>query len=143
MTLTDRPIVIPYLQSNVLANKPPSGWPSVPPTVRPLSWGQDHHTFSSDWDLVLGADIVYMSEVYPLLLDTLVYLCKKGATLYMSSKMRIEHGTPGFYRDSLPQMFHVVLVDHDPIQNINIYQAILKQSPEMTLHRARKLVNDC
>ncbi|KAL0978245.1 hypothetical protein UPYG_G00167930 [Umbra pygmaea] len=108
-------------------NMPSSGWPSVTPSVLPLSWGEDQERFPSDWDLVLGADIVYHAETYPLLLETLVHLCKDGAVAYLSSKMRGEHGTPGFYRDTLPQRFHVELVNRDPSQNINIYRAILRE----------------
>ncbi|CAB1353887.1 unnamed protein product [Coregonus sp. 'balchen'] len=123
VTLTDLPLVVPQLQSNVSANMPSSGWPSFAPSVLPLSWGQYQASFPSDWDLVLGADIVYLAETYPLLLDTLAHLCKDGAVAYLSSKMRGEHRTPGFYRDTLPQRFHVELVHRDPTQNINIYRA--------------------
>ncbi|KAM6979446.1 EEF1A lysine methyltransferase 3-like [Aplochiton taeniatus] len=126
VTLTDLPIAVSQLQKNVLANVPSSGWPSVPPNVRPLSWGQDQHRFPSDWDMVLGADIVYLSETYPLLLDTLVHLSQNGAIVYLSSKMRGEHGTPRFYEENLPHRFNVHLVQRDPKHNINIYQATLK-----------------
>ncbi|CAB1315163.1 unnamed protein product [Coregonus sp. 'balchen'] len=126
VTLTDLPLAVPQLQSNVSANMPSSGWPSVAPSVLPLSWGQDQHIFPMDWDMVLGADIVYLAETYSLLLDTLVHLCKDGAVAYLSSKMRGEHGTPGFYGDTLPQRFHVKLVHRDPTQNINIYRATLR-----------------
>ncbi|KAM4613929.1 EEF1A lysine methyltransferase 3-like [Polymixia lowei] len=126
VTLTDLPLAVPQLQTNVSANMPISGWPSVPPTVLPLSWGQDQLSFPSDWDLVLGADIVYLSETYPLLLETLVHLCKNGAVVYLSSKMRREHGTPGFFEESLPNRFHVELVHRDVKQNINVYKAYLR-----------------
>ncbi|KAJ7999918.1 hypothetical protein DPEC_G00199390 [Dallia pectoralis] len=126
VTLTDLPLAVPQLQSNLSANMPSFGWPSVTPSVLPLSWGQDQNNFASDWDLVLGADIVYLAETYPLLLDTLVHLCKGGAVAYLSSKMRGEHGTPVFYRHTLPQKFHVELVHCDPAQNINIYRALLR-----------------
>lgn len=127
VVITDLPLAIPQLQSNVSANTPPSGWPSVEPTVVPLSWGQDQENFPSDWDLVLGADIVYLSDTYPSLLETLTHLCKDGAVAYLSSKMRKEHGTPRFYENDLPQRFQVELVQHDQVQNINIYQAIVRR----------------
>ncbi|XP_071393633.1 EEF1A lysine methyltransferase 3-like [Centroberyx affinis] len=127
VTLTDLPLAVPQLETNVSANMPSSGWPSVPPAVLPLSWGQDQLSFPSDWDLVLGADIVYLSETYPLLLETLVHLCKNGAVVYLSSKMRREHGTPGFYEESLPSRFHVELAHRDAKQNINIYKASLRR----------------
>ncbi|KAI3370232.1 hypothetical protein L3Q82_025008, partial [Scortum barcoo] len=94
VTLTDLPLVLPQLQANVSANMPSRGWPNTPPTVLPLSWGEDHTNFPPDWDLVLCADIIYLPETYPLLVKTLAHLCKNGAMLYLSSKMRKEHGTP-------------------------------------------------
>lgn len=127
VTITDLPLAIPQLQSNVSANTPPAGWPSVEPTVVPLSWGQDQENFPSDWDLVLGADIVYLSDTYPSLLETLAHLCKDGAVAYLSSKMRKEHGTPCFYENNLPQQFQVELVQRDQEQNINIYQATVRR----------------
>ncbi|KAG5274869.1 hypothetical protein AALO_G00141040 [Alosa alosa] len=126
VTITDLPLAVPQLQSNVSANTPSGGWPSVEPTVVPLSWGQDQKNFPSDWDLVLGADIVYLSDTYPLLLETLTHLCEDGAVVYLSSKMRKEHGTPCFYDDDLPQKFQVELVQRDQEQNINIYRATLR-----------------
>ncbi|XP_030633685.1 EEF1A lysine methyltransferase 3-like [Chanos chanos] len=126
VTITDLPLAIPQLQRNVSANMPPSGWPSTTPTVVPLSWGLDQEKFSTDWDLVLGADVVYLADTYPLLLDTLSHLCKSGGVVYLSSKMRREHGTPGFYDNALPQMFKVELAQRDPDHNINIYRATLK-----------------
>lgn len=127
VTLTDLPLVLPQLQANVSANMPSSGWPTTPPTVLPLSWGEDHMNFPSDWDLVLCADIIYLPETYPLLVETLAHLCKSGAVLYLSSKMRKEHGTPGFYEEYLPSRFNVELVHRDDKQNINIYRASVRK----------------
>uniref|UniRef100_A0A3Q0TAT7 EEF1A lysine methyltransferase 3 n=1 Tax=Amphilophus citrinellus TaxID=61819 RepID=A0A3Q0TAT7_AMPCI len=126
VTLTDLPLALPQLEANVSANKPSGGWPSLPPTVLPLSWGEDHMNFSSDWDLVLCADIIYLPETYPLLVETLAHLCGKGAPAYLSSKMRKEHGTAAFYEEYLPSRFNVELVYQDDKQNNNIYRASLR-----------------
>ncbi|XP_026163005.1 EEF1A lysine methyltransferase 3 [Mastacembelus armatus] len=123
VTLTDLPLALPQLQTNVSANMPSSGWPSSPPATLPLSWGEDHMKFPSDWDLVLCADVIYLPETYPLLVETLTHLCKNGAVVYLSSKMRKEHRTPDFYEEHLPSRFNVELVHRDDKQNINIYRA--------------------
>lgn len=123
MTLTDLPLALPQLQANVSANMPSSGWPAALPIVLPLSWGEDHMNFLPDWDLVLCADIIYLPETYPLLVETLTHLCKNGAVVYLSSKMREEHETPRFYEECLPSRFNVELVSRDDKQNINIYRA--------------------
>lgn len=126
VTLTDLPLALPQLDANVSANKPSSGWPSLPPTVLPLSWGEDHMNFSSDWDLVLCADIIYLPETYLPLVETLAHLCGKGAAAYLSSKMRDEHETAAFYEKHLPSRFNVELVHRDDKQNNNIYRASLR-----------------
>lgn len=125
VTLTDLPLALPQLQVNVSANMPSAGWPS-PPTVLPLSWGKDHMNFPSDWDLVFCADIIYLPDTYPLLVETLSHLCRNGAVVYLSSKMRKEHRTPAFYEEHLPSRFNVDLVQRDDKQNINIYKASLR-----------------
>ncbi|XP_003441400.1 EEF1A lysine methyltransferase 3 [Oreochromis niloticus] len=126
VTLTDLPLALPQLDANVSANKPSSGWPSLPPTVLPLSWGEDHMNFSSDWDLVLCADIIYLQGTYLPLVETLAHLCGKGAAAYLSSKMRDEHETAAFYEKHLPSRFNVELVHRDDKQNNNIYRASLR-----------------
>ncbi|KAK5933775.1 hypothetical protein CgunFtcFv8_014229 [Champsocephalus gunnari] len=127
LTLTDLPTVLPQLQANVSANRPSSGWPTSLPNVLPLSWGEDHMDFSSNWDLVLCADIMYLPETFPLLKETLAHLCKNGTVAYLSSKMREEHETPGFFEEYLPRICNVELVQHDDDQNINIYKVSLKK----------------
>ncbi|XP_037303801.2 EEF1A lysine methyltransferase 3-like [Pungitius pungitius] len=127
VTLTDLPLTLPQLEANVSANTPSSGWPATLPTVLPLSWGQDHMNFPSDWDLVLCADIIYLPETYPLLVRTLAHLCKNTAVVYLSSKMRKEHETPRFFEECLPSRFNVELVHLDGSQNINIYRASLRK----------------
>ncbi|XP_077097993.1 EEF1A lysine methyltransferase 3-like [Siphateles boraxobius] len=124
VTITDLPLALAQMESNVECNGPL--WPSAAPAVLPLSWGRDHDSFSSDWEFVLGADIVYMPETFPLLLDTLVHLCKDGAVVFLASPMRREHGAHDFYNCVLPKMFKVELVQRDPESNINIYKATLR-----------------
>lgn len=126
MTITDLPLALAQMESNVEYNTPLSGWPSAAPAVVPLSWGRDLDSFSSSWELVLGADIVYMPETFPLLLDTLVHLCKDGAVVFLASPMRRELGAQDFYNSVLPKMFKVELVQRDPESNINIYKATLR-----------------
>ncbi|XP_056099074.1 EEF1A lysine methyltransferase 3-like [Rhinichthys klamathensis goyatoka] len=126
VTITDLPLALAQIESNVACNAPLSGWPSGAPAVFPLSWGRDLDCFSSGWEFVLGADIVYMPETFPLLVDTLVHLCKDGAVVLLASPMRREHGAQDFYSRVLPEVFEVELVQRDPESNINIYKATLR-----------------
>lgn len=119
VTITDLPVALEQIQDNVHANVPPGGRARV----CALSWGIDQHVFPGNYDLVLGADIVYLEPTFPLLLGTLRHLCGPHGTIYLASKMRAEHGTETFFRRLLPQHFHLELAQRDEDVNVNIYRA--------------------
>ncbi|XP_062453081.1 EEF1A lysine methyltransferase 3 [Rhea pennata] len=120
VTITDLPVALEQIRENVRRNVPETLVPQ--PRVRALSWGLDHDTFPSGYDVVLGADIVYLPETFALLVGTLRHLCGPGSVAYLSSKMRREHGTGLFFETLLPQHFLVELVCRDDEQNINVYR---------------------
>lgn len=119
VTITDLPLALEQIQGNVQANV----LPGVRAQVRALSWGVDQHVFPGDYDLVLGADIVYLEPTFPLLLGTLQHLCGPQGTIYLAAKMRQEHGTESFFQHLLPQYFHLELAQRDENVNVNIYRA--------------------
>ncbi|XP_052021105.1 EEF1A lysine methyltransferase 3 [Apodemus sylvaticus] len=119
VTITDLPVALEQIQDNVLANVPPGGRAQV----CALSWGVDQHAFPGNYDLVLGADIVYLEPTFPLLLGTLRHLCGPHGTVYLASKMRAEHGAETFFQRFLPQHFHLELAQRDENVNVNIYRA--------------------
>lgn len=112
-------MALEQIQDNVHANVPPGGRAQV----CALSWGVDQHAFPGNYDLVLGADIVYLEPTFPLLLGTLRHLCGPHGTVYLASKMRAEHGAETFFRRLLPQHFHLELAQRDEDVNVNIYRA--------------------
>ncbi|XP_023380529.1 EEF1A lysine methyltransferase 3 isoform X1 [Pteropus medius] len=119
VTITDLPLALEQIQGNVQANVPAGGRAQV----RALSWGIDQHVFPGDYDLVLGADIVYLEPTFPLLLGTLQHLCGPHGTIYLASKMREEHRTESFFQHLLPQHFQLELAQRDEDENVNIYRA--------------------
>ncbi|XP_037703084.1 EEF1A lysine methyltransferase 3 isoform X1 [Choloepus didactylus] len=119
VTITDLPLALEQIQGNVQANMPAGDRAQV----RALSWGIDQHVFPRDYDLVLGADIVYLEPTFPLLLGTLQHLCGPHGTIYLASKMREEHGTESFFQHLLPQHFQLELAQRDEDENVNIYRA--------------------
>ncbi|XP_053313678.1 EEF1A lysine methyltransferase 3 [Spea bombifrons] len=118
VTVTDLPHTLPQIEKNVLANVPPNQIPRV----CALSWGLDQEQFPQDFDYIIGADIVYLKETYPLLIQTLQHLCGPHTTVLLSSKMRQEHGTVAFFQNVLPQHFALELVQRDEDEDINIYK---------------------
>lgn len=119
VTITDLPLALEQIQDNVHANVPPGGRAQV----CALSWGIDQHVFPGNYDLVLGADIVYLEPTFPMLLGTLQHLCGPQGTIYLASKMRAEHGAETFFQCLLPQHFHLELAQRDEDVNVNIYRA--------------------
>uniref|UniRef100_A0A8B9QHX9 EEF1A lysine methyltransferase 3 n=1 Tax=Apteryx owenii TaxID=8824 RepID=A0A8B9QHX9_APTOW len=120
VTITDLPVALEQIRENVRRNVPATLAPQ--PRVRALSWGLDHGAFPSGYDVVLGADIVYLRETFPLLLGTLRHLCGPRSVAYLASKMRQEHGAGLFFDTLLPLHFLAELVHRDEEQNINIYR---------------------
>ncbi|XP_068121240.1 EEF1A lysine methyltransferase 3 [Hyperolius riggenbachi] len=118
VTLTDLPHTLPQIEKNVSANI----LAGCPPNVCALSWGFDQVNFPQDYDFVIGADIVYLKETYDLLLCTLQHLCGPSTTMFLSSKMRAEHGTVDFFQHVLPKHFNVDLQWRNVEDNINIYK---------------------
>ncbi|XP_030054161.1 EEF1A lysine methyltransferase 3 [Microcaecilia unicolor] len=120
VTITDLPQALKQIQENVWSNVPCQH--PAQPQVCALTWGQDQDNFPTDYDFILGADIVYLEETYPSLIRTLQHLCSSRSTIYLSSKMRQEHGTVTFFEETLPQHFLSELVYRNDSENINIYR---------------------
>ncbi|KAG8452572.1 hypothetical protein GDO86_004383 [Hymenochirus boettgeri] len=124
VTLTDLPHALPQIQKNVSANISSSHLPDV----CALSWGFDQERFPQNYDFIIGADIVYLKETYPLLIQTLQHLCGSHTVILLSSKMRQEHGTVDFFEDILPQYFTAELVKRNEDEDINIYKVTCFQN---------------
>ncbi|XP_078089649.1 EEF1A lysine methyltransferase 3-like isoform X2 [Mustelus asterias] len=120
VTMTDKENVLSQIEHNVSTN--------IPSTFRhrskvcALSWGKDHTNFPTDYDFILGSDIVYTSLTYPLLLKTLLHLSKDPTIIYLSSKLRTGNQSAIFHEELLPQHFNCQLVLRVEDKNINVYK---------------------
>lgn len=126
MTITDLPVALKQIEENVHRNLP--GTCMARTRVHALSWGVNHKEFPQNYDFILGADIVYLKDTYPLLIRTLQHLCGVQSTIYLSSKMRQEHSTPLFFETLLPMHFTSTLAFRDEVENINIYKVTRKSN---------------
>ncbi|XP_062893920.1 elongation factor Ts, mitochondrial isoform X6 [Mobula hypostoma] len=120
VTFTDLPHALKEIKSNISVNVPSSCIHRL--RVCALSWGHNHSQFPNDYDVILGSDIVYLPETYPLLVQTLQHLSTQRTTIYLSSKMRREHGAVSFYEEILPQHFRCQLLHRNEEENINLYE---------------------
>uniref|UniRef100_A0A8C2NCZ2 Protein N-lysine methyltransferase METTL21A n=1 Tax=Capra hircus TaxID=9925 RepID=A0A8C2NCZ2_CAPHI len=89
VTITDRKIALEFLKSNVQANLPPHIQPKA--VVKELTWGQNLGSFSpGEFDLILGADIIYLEETFTDLLQTLEHLCSNHSVVLLACRIRYE-----------------------------------------------------
>uniref|UniRef100_A0A3Q2QFE6 Protein N-lysine methyltransferase METTL21A n=1 Tax=Fundulus heteroclitus TaxID=8078 RepID=A0A3Q2QFE6_FUNHE len=119
VTITDREPALEFLSANVNANLPPRSRDSV--VVSDLTWGQGLERFPGGFDLVLGADIIYLEETFPALLQTLEHLCSDTTVVLLACKIRYERDT--YFLSMLRHRFAVEEVHYDKDKDIHVYKA--------------------
>ena len=87
VVITDRnPLPASHNLQRNLANLDPQR----PVTVRELSWGQEVANFDPPYDVLLAADVVYIEETFPVLIQSIEALTDTETTILMSCKYRYE-----------------------------------------------------
>ncbi|NWT24783.1 MT21A methyltransferase, partial [Cardinalis cardinalis] len=120
VTITDRAAALELLESNVQANLPPELRPRA--VVKELTWGKDLDNFSPGaFDLILGADIVYLEETFAELLQTLEHLCSERTVILLSCRIRYERDLK--FLKMLRERFSVSEVHYDSSKDVHIYKA--------------------
>ncbi|KAL7831511.1 hypothetical protein SRHO_G00310140 [Serrasalmus rhombeus] len=129
VTITDRKPALEFLSANVRENIPPDLRGAV--QVSELTWGEGLQRYpSGSYDLVLGADIVYLEETFPALLQTLEHLSSEKTEVLLSCRIRYERDER-FLR-MLGKLFSVQEVHYDEQRDIHIYRAVrIKTKPEL------------
>nr|XP_020497832.1 protein N-lysine methyltransferase METTL21A [Labrus bergylta]XP_020497835.1 protein N-lysine methyltransferase METTL21A [Labrus bergylta] len=120
VTITDREPALDFLSANVKANLPPESQESV--FVSELSWGEGLERYpAGGFDLVLGADIIYLEDTFVPLLHTLEHLCSDTAVVFLACKIRYKRDTN--FLSMLKQQFAVEEVYFDRQRDIHVYKA--------------------
>ncbi|NXL74785.1 MT21A methyltransferase, partial [Leptocoma aspasia] len=120
VTITDRAAALEFLESNVQANLPPELRPRA--VVKELTWGKDLDNFSPGaFDLILGADIVYLEETFAELLQTLEHLCSERTVILLACRIRYERDLR--FLKMLRERFSVSEVHYDSSKDVHIYKA--------------------
>ncbi|XP_032883694.1 EEF1A lysine methyltransferase 3-like [Amblyraja radiata] len=120
VTMTDKPKILRQIENNIGINIPFACRHRV--KVQTLVWGEDHTSFPSDYDYILGSDIVYSSVCYPALVETLRHLANQGTTIYLSSELRARNRSPAFHKEVLPQHFECQVVETVEDKDIVVYK---------------------
>ncbi|XP_069020127.1 protein N-lysine methyltransferase METTL21A [Embiotoca jacksoni] len=120
VTITDREPALDFLSANVKANLPTDSQGSA--AVSELTWGEGLERYSAGgFDLVLGADIVYLEHTFVPLLQTLEHLCSGTTVVLLACKIRYERDTN--FLSMLKQRFRVEEVHYDKQRDIHVYKA--------------------
>ncbi|NXN93059.1 MT21A methyltransferase, partial [Rhinopomastus cyanomelas] len=120
VTITDRAAALEFLESNVQANLPAELRPRA--VVKELTWGKDLANFPpGSFDIILGADIVYLEETFAELLQTLEHLCSEKTVILLSCRIRYERDQR--FLKMLRGLFSVYEVHYDSSKDIHIYKA--------------------
>ncbi|XP_052814343.1 protein N-lysine methyltransferase METTL21A-like [Mya arenaria] len=120
ITITDREEVIEYLRSIVEKNVPEESLDRV--SIQPLDWTKDLASFSQTFDVILGADIVYIEEVFEDLLKTLIKLSRKDTLILLSCRIRYDRDTR--FLERLKEHFVVEKILYSDKMDVNLYKAI-------------------
>ncbi|XP_069773335.1 EEF1A lysine methyltransferase 3-like isoform X2 [Narcine bancroftii] len=120
VTMTDQENVLSQIEYNVSINIPSHSRHRS--KVCALAWGKDHMKFPTNYDFILGSDIVYTSLTYPLLLKTLLHLSQGPTIIYLSSKLRKGNHSANFHEKLLPRYYSCQLVHQVEDKSINVYK---------------------
>ncbi|XP_007905220.1 EEF1A lysine methyltransferase 3 [Callorhinchus milii] len=126
MTLTDRTRTLMQIEKNISDNFPPAMMNRI--KVATLNWGENQTEFSTNYDYIIGSDIVYSPSIYPCLIATLKHLSNSNTIIFISTKMRRVLDANEFHEKMLTQDFNSELVLRDEEDDVNVYK-ITKKCP--------------
>lgn len=118
VTVTERFEVLPHLEA-VIADNLNSGNYLI--TVEELDWTRDNIYSFPDFDVILGADIIYVEETFPDLLRTLLHFTTIKTRVFLSCLIRYDRDTNFLLK--MEEHFTLSVVHFDSMRNIRIYSA--------------------
>ncbi|XP_006823787.1 protein N-lysine methyltransferase METTL21A-like [Saccoglossus kowalevskii] len=120
--ITDREMALEQLQQNIDDNVMPDDITGQI-KVKELCWGKHLDQFPT-FDIILGADIIYIQETFPDLLKTLLHLSHCRTRILLSCKIRYKKDSN--FIESLKVYFTVSEIFYDLTRDVRIYEAIKK-----------------
>ncbi|XP_044159968.1 protein N-lysine methyltransferase METTL21A [Bufo gargarizans] len=125
VTVTDRELAVEFLKSNVQDNLPKELEHKM--SVKPLNWGTGLERFSH-FDVILGADLIYLEETFQDLLKTIIHLSTEHTVILLSCRLRYQRDHN--FLDMMRKHFTVVQVHYDKNLDVYIYKAQKAQREE-------------
>ena len=113
ITITDRAVALGNVRNNVERN----GVPTVA-VVTELTWGRDTHKFPRPFDVILGADIIYIEETFDDLLQTFVDLSDVNTLIITACRIRYDRDNR--FLDMLKRVFIVDVEFYDAPRDVQV-----------------------
>lgn len=117
-TITDLEKAIPYLTEVVNTNLPKRFEGQF--TVQALDWRKNLESRTKTYDVILGADIIYIEETFPDLLRTIEHLSDENTLVYISCRIRYTRDSN--FLQMLSEVFDLKKVHVDRARDITIYK---------------------
>lgn len=91
--------------------------------IQTLDWGENLSKFEEPFDLILGADIIYIENTFERLLATIRHLSKETTIVLLSCRIRYDRDLR--FLEMLRQFYRVRKIHKDTVRGIDIYKATL------------------
>ncbi|XP_029655822.1 protein N-lysine methyltransferase METTL21A [Octopus sinensis] len=121
VTVTERQSALENLCANVNANTAVYG--NISLRAKKLDWTNNlSDSFMADYDLIVGADIIYIEETFPHLLKTLLYFTNRsGSVILLSCKIRYSKDSK--FLEQMKCHFETEELFYDTARDIHIFKA--------------------
>ncbi|XP_060067340.1 protein N-lysine methyltransferase METTL21A-like [Ylistrum balloti] len=123
VTITDLDVALEYINEVVEENLRDK--PGLDVQVKGLDWTKDWSKFSADYDIVLGADIIYIEELFDDLLKTFLQICHENTVVVLSWRYRYDRDNQ--YLDLMRKHFTLKKIFYDSSRDVKIYLGKLIQ----------------
>lgn len=91
-------------------------------SVRTLDWTSDLSEFPQPFQVILGADVIYIEETFDDLLKTFLHLSDQKTVIFISCKVRYERDSK--FLEMMQKYFELKKVFNDKSRGILIYKAV-------------------
>ena len=107
-----------YLRTSVKENTTPDDADFI--NVAALDWTQDLTDFGK-FDVILGADIVYIEDVFDDLLRTLIHLSRTDTVIYLSCRIRYDRDIN--FLTKMESDFEIQEILYDSKTDVKVFKA--------------------
>ncbi|XP_064598548.1 protein N-lysine methyltransferase METTL21A-like [Liolophura sinensis] len=119
VTITEREVAMGYLNSVVHDNIDVDKY-NV--SVTTLDWTSDLTEFPKPFQVILGADVIYIEETFDDLVKTFRHLSDEKTVIFISCKVRYERDSK--FLEMMQKYFELKKVFNDKSRGILIYKAV-------------------